>query len=229
MRSSPKFFPITWVNWLEKGGKKNAGDKSWTFFKEGYIHDTYIGNELNEMPSSESPKLFYSRARSYRSLRKNEEPNYCNHVLSLIFLLNDLSSSGILDIPSDATSMSGPQSWHISREASVCPLPIMATHYAKSATDKTPDTHKKDLVGCKLYDARAPFSRQSMGRETVMTEVNYLKGKDTKPPFSYLLEDQELSMQINTVFGNMPLDSCLSYQLQNFGRPRTDFSQLETL
>ena len=45
MRSSPKFSPITWVNWLEKGGKKNVGDKSWKFFKEGYIHDIYIGNE----------------------------------------------------------------------------------------------------------------------------------------------------------------------------------------
>ena len=56
-----------------------------------------------------------------------------------------------------------------------------------------------------------------------MTEVNYLKGKDKKPSFSYLLEDQEPSMQINTVFGNMPLGSCLSYQLQDFGRPGTKF------
>ena len=251
MRSSQKFSPITWVNWLEKGGKKNVGDKSWKFFKEGYIHDIYIGNELNEMPSSESPKLFYSRARSYRSLRKNEEPHYlfigfcsqdnrvsisharcsckagsgghCNHVLGLIFLLNDISSSGILDIPSDATCTSRPQSCHIPRAASGCPLPIMATHYARSATDKTPVTRKKDPVRCKLYDARAPFARQSMGSETIMTEVNYLKGKDKKPPFSYLLEDQEPPMQINTVFGNMPLGSCLSYQLQDFGRPGTKF------
>ena len=62
-----------------------------------------------------------------------------------------------------------------------------------------------------------------MGRETIMTEVNYLKGKDRKPPFSYLLEDQEPPMQINTVFGNMPLGSCLTYQLQDFGRPGTTF------
>ena len=143
MRSSPNFSPITWVNWLEKGGKKNAGDKSWEFFKEGYIHDIYIGNELNEMPSSESPKLFYCRARSYR---KDDEPHYlfigfclqdnrasvphahcscragsgghCNHVLGLIFLLNDLSSSGTLDIPSDATCTSRPQSWHIYSKSS---------------------------------------------------------------------------------------------------------------
>ena len=251
MRSSPNFSPITWVNWLGKGGKKNAGDKSWKFFKGGYIHDIYIGNELNEMPSSESPQLFYCRARSYRSLRKNEEPHYlfiescsqdnrasishahcsckggsgghCNHVLDLIFLLNDLSNSGTLDIPSDRTCTSSPQSWHIPRAASVCPLPIIGTHYARSATDNIPDNRKKDPIRCKLYDARAPFARQGMGRETIMTEVNYLKGKDKKPPFSYLLEDQEPTMQINTVFGNMPLGSCLSYQLQDFGRPGTKF------
>ena len=136
---------------------------------------------------------------------------------------SDLSSSGILDIPSDATCTSRPQSWHIPREASVCPLSIMATHYARSATDKTTDTREKDPVRCKLYDARALFARQSMGRETIMAEVNYLKGKDKKAPFSYLREDQEPSMQINTVFGNMSLGSCLSYQLQDFGRPRTKF------
>ena len=105
----------------------------------------------------------------------------------------------------------------------MCPLPIMATHYARSATDNAPDNHKKDPVSCKLYDARAAFARQSMGRETIMTEVNYLKGKDKKPSFSYLLEDQEPSMQINTAFGNMPLGSCLSYQLQDCGRPGTTF------
>ena len=251
MRNSPKFSPITWVNWLEKEGKKNTGNKSWKFCKEGCIHDIYIGNELNEMPSSESLKLFYSHARSHRSLRKNQEPHYlfigfcsqdnrasishahssckagsggnCNHVLGLIFLLNDLSSSGILDIPSDATCTSRPQSWHIPRTASVCPLPIMATHYARSATDKTLVTRKKDPVRCKLYDARAPFTRQSMGRETIMTEVNHLKGNNKKPPFSYLLEDQGPPMQIDTVFRNMPLGSGLSYQLQDFGRPGTNF------
>ena len=163
------------------------------------------------------------------ALVKLEVVDNCNHVLGLIFLLNDLSGSGILDIPSDATCTSRPQSWHIPRAASVCPLPIMATHYARSATDKTPVTRKKDPVRCELHDARAPFARQSMGREAIMTEVNYLKGKDKKPPFSYLLEDQEPPMQINTVFGNMPLGSCLSYQLQEFGRPGTKFSQLETL
>ena len=62
-----------------------------------------------------------------------------------------------------------------------------------------------------------------MGWETIMTEVNYLKGKDKKPPFSYLLEDQEPPMQFNTVFGNIPLDSCLSYQLQDFLRPGRKF------
>ena len=75
MRSSPKFSPITWANWLETGGEREE-ECHWKFFKEGNIRDIYTGNELNEMPSSESPKLFYCHTRSYRSLRRNEEPHY---------------------------------------------------------------------------------------------------------------------------------------------------------
>ena len=80
-------------------------------------------------------------------------------------------------------------------------------------------------VLCQLWlpTMLAPFARQSVGRESIMTEVNYLKGQDKKPLFSYLLEDQEPPIQINTVFGNMPLGSCLSYQLQDFGRSGAKF------
>ena len=53
-----------------------------------------------------------------------------------------------------------------------------------------------------------------------MSEVSYLRQKEKPPPFSYLLADQE---PINTVFGNVPLRSCLSYQLQDFGRPKIKF------
>ena len=56
-----------------------------------------------------------------------------------------------------------------------------------------------------------------------MDHVSQLKRQEKPPPFSYLLSDQEPTMLINTVFGNMPLGSCLSYQLQDFGRPNTQF------
>jgi hypothetical protein len=56
-----------------------------------------------------------------------------------------------------------------------------------------------------------------------MRHVGLLKQRDKPPPFSYLLSDQEASSTINTVFGNVPLGSCLAYQMQNFGRPNTVF------
>jgi len=31
----------TWSSWLEQGGKKNAGEKSYKFFQEGYVDDVY--------------------------------------------------------------------------------------------------------------------------------------------------------------------------------------------
>jgi hypothetical protein len=56
-----------------------------------------------------------------------------------------------------------------------------------------------------------------------MRHVGLLKQRDKPPPFSYLLSDQEASLTVNTVFGNMPLGSCLAYQMQDFGRPNTVF------
>ena len=38
-----------------------------------------------------------------------------------------------------------------------------------------------------------------------------------------MLSDQEPGLLVNTVFGNMPLGSCLAYQLQDYGRRKTIF------
>ena len=56
-----------------------------------------------------------------------------------------------------------------------------------------------------------------------MDQVVYLNQKETAPPFSYLLSDQEPGLLINTVFGHLPLGAWLSYQLQDYGRPNTTF------
>ena len=56
-----------------------------------------------------------------------------------------------------------------------------------------------------------------------MDQVVHLNQKQTAPPFSYLLSDQEPGLLINTVFGNLSLGACLSYQLQDYGRPNTTF------
>ena len=104
------------------------------------------------------------------------------------------------------------------------PLPVMGTHYARALTDERQSgERKRDPVRCKLYDARGSAARSGVPSTHVMSEVIYLRQKEKPPPFSYLLSDQEPSLQINTVFGNVLPGSCLSYQLQDFGRPKTNF------
>ena len=82
---------------------------------------------------------------------------------------------------------------------------------------------KRDPVRCKLYDARGSTARPGFSGAHVMSEVSYLRQKERLPPFSYLLADQEPVLKINSKFGNAPLGSCLSYQLTDFGRPKTKF------
>ena len=45
--------------------EKNAGEKSYKFFREGYVYDVYVCQQLED---------FHVKARCYRSLRKSEEP-----------------------------------------------------------------------------------------------------------------------------------------------------------
>ena len=101
---------------------------------------------------------------------KGGSSGHCNHVLALMYQLNDYSwlDLDVKDIPSDVSCTSRPQSWHIPRATSICPLPVMGTYY--------------------------------------------------------LLSDQEPCLLMNTVFGNVPLGSCLAYQLQDHGRPNTRFA-----
>ena len=221
--------------------KRNTGEKSYKFFDEWYVYDIYACQQVED---------FHVKARCYRSLRKSAEPHFlavilrecrgraevfkahcsckgesgghCNHVFALLFQLNDYSCLNIKDIPSDATCTSLPQSWHILIATSICPLPVMGTHYARTETDRNGE-RSRDPVKCKLFDARGPALRYGLQRQHVMDQVVHLNQKETAPPFSYLLSDQEPGLLINTVFGNLPLGACLSYQLQDYGRPNTTF------
>ena len=256
LRSFPKITPFTWAEWLRHGSKKNAGEKSYKFFREGYVFGIHTAtvedNSGHERQASgtQGGLLFHVKGRCYRSLRKSEDPHHlflslsdsegqalvceahcswkggsgghCNHVFVLLFQLNDYSCLEIKDIPSDKSCTSRPQTWHIPRATSICPLPVMAIHYARAATDQD-GARKRDPVKCKLYDARGPDAKAGLSSCHVMDHVSQLKRQEKPPPFSYLLSDQEPTMLINTVFGNMPLGSCLSYQLQDFGRPNTRF------
>ena len=98
----------------------------------------------------------------------------------------------------------------------------MGTHNAKAQNDQTGE-RKRDPAWCKLDDDRGPSARAGLARSHVISEVLYLKQKEKQPPSSYLLPNQEPGLQVNTVFGNVPLGSCLSYQLQNFRKPKTKF------
>ena len=123
LRNFPKISILTCSDWLAQGGKKNAGEKSYKFFREGYVYDIYTCEESGD---------FYVKARCYRSLRKSEDPHYlslilkedndkaavsrahcsckggsgghCNHLLALLYQLNDYScylygSSSIVAYP----------------------------------------------------------------------------------------------------------------------------------
>ncbi|KAK2548758.1 hypothetical protein P5673_031011 [Acropora cervicornis] len=178
MRNFPKVSLDTISKWLETGGKKNAGEKS---YKAMCMMFT-----LRPLPR-----------------------------------LNDYSCLGMKDIPSDATSTSRPQSWHIPRATSISPMSVMGTHYARAATDRSGERNR-DPVKCKLYEARGPGLRQ-VDMQHVLSNVEIMRIKNKPPPFSYLLSDQEPTIKVNTVFGNVPLGSPLTYQLQDFGRPNTKF------
>ena len=65
LRNFPKCSPTTWSSWLERGGKRNAGEKSYNFFEEGYVYDIYACQQVED---------FHVKAHCYRSLRKSAEP-----------------------------------------------------------------------------------------------------------------------------------------------------------
>ena len=67
LRNFPKISILTCSVWLARGGKKNAGEKSKTFFREGYVYDIYTCEESSD---------FNVKARCYASLRKSEDPHY---------------------------------------------------------------------------------------------------------------------------------------------------------
>ena len=72
MKNFPQISILTCSDWLARGGKKNAGEKSYKFFREGYVRDIYTCEESDD---------FYVKARCYRSLRKSEDPHYLAIIL----------------------------------------------------------------------------------------------------------------------------------------------------
>ena len=146
---------------------------------------------------------------------------HCYHVYALIFQLTDYSPLKVNEIPSDITCTSKPQKWHIPKATYICPVPVVATHYACSATNEK--TRKRKPVTTKLCDARSEHAHTSLPRQQVMDEVSWLKSMSKPPQFSYLLADQEPSVLLNSTFRNVTIGSTLSYQRQDNGKPSTTF------
>ena len=150
---------------------------------------------------------------------KGGSGDHCNHLFALLFQLNDCSCSRVNTVPSCSSCTSRRQEWHIPRAASICPMPVVATHYARAATDR--GSRKRKPVRAKFYDSRSHSAHEKFPTDFVMKEVANLQSKTKPPPFSYLLADLEPSVLVNTVFRNVMAGSVLSYQLQAIGRPQT--------
>ena len=87
---------------------------------------------------------------------KGGSGGHCNHILALLYQLNDYCCLEVEDIPSDVSCSSRPQSWHIPRATSICPLPVMGTHYACAETDRKKN-EKEPLSGVSCMMQEVPL------------------------------------------------------------------------
>ena len=149
---------------------------------------------------------------------------HCNHIAGLLYTLNHWFLLGITEIPADKTCTSLPQMWHQPRGGRIVAEPIMNCVFANSSADRA-GTRKKLPVTCKLYDARSKILKsEGWRRETVLRMCSEMNKREKKPPCSYLLADQEAPANVNTVFGNVPIGSILSYQLKDLKEDAVLFS-----
>ena len=66
-------------------------------------------------------------------------------------------------------------------------------------------------------------AHNGFSRQEIMDEVSRLKSKSKPPPFSYLLADQEPSVLVNTVFGNVAVVKVLDYGSLTVNMPQSTF------
>ena len=89
----------------------------------------------------------------------------------------------------------------------------MKLTFAKATTDR--QQRKRDPVLCCLYDARAKKSRSMTSDEALDSMGKALKSCSRIIPFSYILDYRDYSMK-ESLFGDIPDGSPLSYQLQDY-------------
>lgn len=105
-----------------------------------------------------------------------------------------------------------PQQWHKPPTDKIEAEPVMKSTFAKSCKDKE-KKKKRAPVNCKLYDANAKRVKAIENERNIKAMRYTLSKEEGKPPFSYLLQDQQSIQSVNTIFGNVPLGSYLAYQL----------------
>lgn len=126
------------------------------------------------------------------------------------------------EIPADQTCTSLPQQWHKPRGAKILPEPVMKCTFANSTTDRL-EKRKREPVLCKLYDARSKAARTVPSKDDINNIAQQLKGRSKSIPFAYLLDDTKYD-NTNTIFGNVPKGSILSYQLEDYKSSSYEFS-----
>ena len=89
----------------------------------------------------------------------------------------------------------------------------MKLTFAKATTDR--QQRKRDPALCRLYDARAKKSRSMTSDEALHSMGKALKSRSRNISFSYILDDRDYSMK-ESLFGDIPDGSPLSYQLQDY-------------
>ncbi|MEW8544947.1 MAG: hypothetical protein AB2693_15585 [Candidatus Thiodiazotropha sp.] len=130
-------------------------------------------------------------------------------------------------IPSDRTCTSLPQQWHKPRGAKILPEPAMKCTFSNLSTDRQ-EKRKREPVLCKLYDARAKAAK-TVPQQTAVKDISLqLKSRNTSIPFAYLLDDVRYT-ETNTIFGNVPKGSILSYQLEDYNSTIYEFSTTNIL
>lgn len=99
----------------------------------------------------------------------------------------------------------------------------MKISFAKATTDRT--ERKRGPILCYMYDARAKKIRTAPTEEEIMPVKEKIKARSKHIPFNYLTDDKEITLK-ETIFGNIPEGSPLSYQLQDYHSTSMEFSAL---
>ncbi|XP_053400294.1 uncharacterized protein LOC128557216 [Mercenaria mercenaria] len=128
------------------------------------------------------------------------------------------------EIPADMSCTEVSQIWHKPRGDKIEPEPVMKLTFAKAATDR--QLRKREPVKCYLYDGRAKKSKGTLApsKEEVATIQEIVGARNSNIPIVYLTKDHSTTHSTDTLFGEVPTGSPLSYQLQDYHSSKSEFS-----